>query len=429
MMRLRKLGRLLLALILAGLPIMQPAQAGAPRSAEQLRLDPRRVDRSLQAMVAEGRIVGGSVLIWQGGRERYFRAEGMADREAGRPFARDTLLQIFSMTKPVTGIALMQLWEQGKFALDDPLAQYLPEFADARVIDGVDAAGKPVLRAPARPITVRDILRHTAGFVYDETDGPVGPFNARENPLSYDHDLSEFGKRLARVLLVDDPGGRWHYSAAVDVQALLVERITGQRFADHVQRQILGPLGMRETDWAQPQHRLARLARIYQGGANGPLQALPDQEWLEPNFAGKPLTMGGSGLVSTVDDYLRFARMLLGQGSLDGVRIVKPSTLKLMASDQLDPAITDRSWLPGKGSLGFGFDFAVRNRQPQTPQENRGSVGEFFWDGAASTLFWIDPANDLAVIFATQKLPFDGTLHHDIRKAVYGADYIGPKGD
>jgi CubicO group peptidase (beta-lactamase class C family) len=137
------------------------------------------------------------------------------------------------------------------------------------------------------------------------------------------------------------------------------------------------------------------------------------------------MTMGGSGLVTTIDDYMRFARMLLGQGELDGVRILQPATVRLMSTDQLDPRITERQWLPSKGSGGFGLDFFVRTKPPQTPQENRGAVGEFFWDGYPSMLFWVDPANDMAVVFATQKIPFDGTLHHDIREAIYGQDYAG----
>jgi CubicO group peptidase (beta-lactamase class C family) len=150
---------------------------------------------------------------------------------------------------------------------------------------------------------------------------------------------------------------------------------------------------------------------------------------------GQPITMGGAGIVTTVDDYMRFARMLLGEGTLagsgDGVRILKPSTVRLMASDQLDPRIApaDRSWLVGKGGGGFGLNLFVRTAPPQTPDENRGSVGEFFWDGYPSMLFWIDPAQDMAVIFAAQKLPFDNALHHDVRAAVYGADYVGPPGD
>jgi CubicO group peptidase (beta-lactamase class C family) len=139
------------------------------------------------------------------------------------------------------------------------------------------------------------------------------------------------------------------------------------------------------------------------------------------------MTMGGAGLVSSIDDYMRFARMLLGEGELDGVRVLRPATVRLMATDHLDPCIgeAERSWLVGKGSGGFGLDFFVRTRPPQTAEENRGAVGEFFWDGRASTLFWVDPHNDMAVVFLTQKVEFDGTLHHDIRDAVYGADYDG----
>jgi CubicO group peptidase (beta-lactamase class C family) len=139
--------------------------------------------------------------------------------------------------------------------------------------------------------------------------------------------------------------------------------------------------------------------------------------------------MGGAGIVAPIDDYMRFARMLLNGGELDGARLLKPATIRLMATDMLDPAIKEREWLPGKIDGGFGVNFAVRTARPATADRNRGAVGEFFWDGAASTLFWVDPANNMAVVFFVQTFPFDGTLHTDIRKAVYGAEYLGPKGD
>lgn len=413
-----------IALALVSAPgTASPAQARGAHTAT-IKLDRLRIERAIKAMVAERRVVGASVLVWQGGRERAFASAGMADREAGRPFSRDTLVQIYSMTKPVTGVALMQLWEQGRFKLDDPLAKYLPEFAAVQVYAGDDAAGNAVLRPPSRPILVRDILRHTAGFVYRDAPGRLGKIVRREDPLSLDNTLAQFGQKLARVPLIDDPGARWSYSAAVDVQALLVERLSGQPFAAYVRQHIFTPLGMKQTDWTPPASARSRLARIYEqkGAAFTPLR---DEDWLAANFGGKPLTMGGAGLVSSVDDYMRFARMLLGKGSLDGVRIVAPQTLAVMTSDQLDPGIADRDWLPGKGALGFGVDFAVRKLPPQSPDENRGAVGEFFWDGWPSMLFWVDPANDMVVIFATQKLPFDGTLHHDIREAVYGKGYAG----
>lgn len=419
---------MLLAVTLLAAAVPQPIAARLPEPASQpLRLQPQRIDRTLQGFVADRRLAGASVLIWQGGRERYFRAAGMADIGAGRPFARDTLVQIFSMTKPVTGVALMQLWEQGKFRLDDPLALHLPEFAGMQVYAGDDAAGRPILRQPSRPILVRDILRHTAGFTYHEATGSLGRILLAEDPLSLDHTLTEFGQRQGRVPLLHDPGSQWEYSAAVDVQALLVERLSGRPYADYVRQAIFRPLGMTQTDWTPPAASRARLARIYEE-RDGALVPMADAEWLAPNFAGKPLTMGGSGLVSTVDDYLRFARMLLGRGSLDGVRILQPATVDLMTTDQLDPAITRRSFLPGKGAIGFGFNFAVRKAPPQSAEENRGTVGEFFWDGWPSMLFWVDPANNMVVIFAAQKLPFDGTLHRDIRAAVYGPGYLGPVG-
>jgi CubicO group peptidase (beta-lactamase class C family) len=401
----------------------------AAAATKTFRLNPARIDRMLQQMVAKNRVAGASVLIWKGGREAYYRSVGYADREAKRPMRRDTLVQIWSMTKPVTGTAFMQLWEAGRFRIDDPLAKHLPEFANVKVFAGTDAAGNPILRDPSRPILIRDILRHTAGFAYG--DGPTYPEKAfaKADPLNLDNELPEFGRRLATVPLMYDPGTQWRYSAAVDVQALLVQKLSGMSFEDYVRGHVLGPLGMRETGWTQPQERLPRLAAAYMNGADGKLQRQSDADIRKFNFAPRKLTMGGAGLASTIDDYMRFARMLLGRGTLDGVRVLKPSTVKLMSTDQLDPAVTERLWLPGKGSGGFGFDFFVRTAQPQTPQENRGAVGEFFWDGAWSTLFWVDPANDMAVVFLVQKEPFDGTLHHDIREAVYGPDYLGPKGD
>ncbi|WP_423603834.1 serine hydrolase domain-containing protein [Sphingomonas sp. MS122] len=418
-----------LFLLAAPAPTLAQARPAAetPRI-DKLRIDRARIDRMLAAMVEDGRATGVSALVWKDGREVYFGAQGAADREGGKPFRRDTLVQIWSMTKPVTGVALMQLWEQGKFRLDDPLARYLPAFAGAMVQDGTDAAGKPLWRAASRPITIRDVLRHTAGFAYG--DGPTAAHKAfaAANPLNLDNDLAEFGRRLATVPLLSEPGTEWHYSAAVDVQALLVERLSGIKFADYVRTHIFEPLKMREAAWHQPMDRLPRLAATYLK-QDGKLVRQADEMTQRMNFPGAKLTMGGAGIVAPIDDYMRFARMLLNGGELDGARILKPATIRLMATDQLDPAIKEREWLPGKIDGGFGFDFAVRTARPGTPERNRGAVGEFFWDGAASTLFWVDPANRMAVVFFTQTMPFDGTLHTDIRKAVYGADYRGPEGN
>jgi CubicO group peptidase (beta-lactamase class C family) len=422
--------KFVIAVVAASLLCASAASTSAApvRAAEvsaRVRIDKARIDAALKAMVDSGRAVGVSALVWQGGQERYFGAAGMADREAGKPMRRDTYVQIFSMTKPVTGVALMQLWEQGKFGLDDPLSRYLPEFADMKVADGQGG-----VRPAARPILIRDILRHTAGFSYGGTATPADAAFQAVDPLNLKNDLAEFGRRLATAPLLFDPGEQWSYSAAVDVQALLVEKLSGQSFETYVRAHILDPLGMKETGWTQPESAFARLAATYNKGPDGALARQSDAETRAMNFdPGRRLTMGGAGLVGPIDEYARFSRMLLNEGALDGVRILKPSTVRLMATDHLDARVTQRRWLPSKGTVGFGFDFAVRKSQPQTAEENRGAVGEFFWDGRETTLFWVDPANQLTAVFFVQTYPFDTTLHRDFRAAVYGADYLGPKGD
>ncbi len=418
-----------LVLLCSPFPAASQDKAGpAEDGVAVLRLDPKRLEDVLAGMVADGRAAGASVLVWKDGREAYFGTAGFADREARRPMDRDTIAQIYSMTKPVTGVALMQLWEQGKFSLDDPLSRYLPEFESMQVYVGKDAADSPTYRAASRGILVRDVMRHTAGFAYGAGDTPVHAAYVKADPLALDIDLTEMGRRLARVPLLFDPGTQWRYSIAVDVQALLVEKLSGQPFATYVRQHVFEPLDMHNTAWRQPDERLPRLAALYRK-TDGKLVRAPDASTRRLNFQDNRLTGGGFGLASTLDDYMRFARMLLGAGELDGTRILKPSTVRLMSVDHLDPRITERQFLPGKGSVGFGLDFAVRHLQPQKPDESRGAVGEFFWDGAASTLFWVDPANHLATVFFVQTMPFDGTLHRDIRAAVYGAGYLGPRGD
>lgn len=419
-----------LAILSAGVssPFSAPPAQAQTASAEKVKVDKATIDAALKSMVADGRAAGTSALIWQDGREVYFGAAGMADREAKRPMRRDTIAQIYSMTKPVTGVALMQLWEAGKFRLDDPVAKYLPEYATMRVYAGKDAAGKPRTVAAERPITIRDILRHTAGFAYGAGPTPAHDAYVAAEPLALTIPLAEASRRLAGVPLLFQPGTQWEYSIAVDVQAALVEKLSGQPFAAYVRTHIFEPLRMTDTAWRQPDAKLPRFAAM-NVKSDGKLVQQDGAEAQKLNFHDNALTPGGFGLASTLDDYQRFARMLLNKGELAGARILKPSTVRLMATDQLDPSITERAWLPGKGAVGFGFDFAVRKAPPQTVQENRGAVGEFFWDGAASTLFWVDPANKLTAVFFVQTMPYDGTLHRDFRAAVYGADYKGPAGD
>ena len=410
-------------------PTSMAFAAPAPAASAKVRLDPGRIDRMLRDMVAKDRVAGASVLIWKDGREAYFRTVGYADREAKLPIRRDNLFQVFSMTKPVTGAGLMRLWEEGRFGLDEPVAKYLPEFTSVQVFKGMDAAGQPILKTPERPILIRDLLRHTAGLGY--WDGPTYPEKVlgKIDPLNVQNTLGEASRKLATIPLMFEPGSQWRYSAAVDVQARLIEVLTGMPFEAYMQRNLLQPLGMKGSAWTQPEERFPRAVKAYRPGRDGKLGRMPEQQFRQLSFSDRKLTMGGAGLTTTIDDYMRFARMLLNHGSLDGVHVLKPSTIRLMTTDQLDPKMKERWWLGDKGNGGFGFDLFVRNGQPRTATENRGAAGEFFWDGAWSTLFWVDPANNMAVVFLVQKDPYDGTLHHDIREAVYGRGYLGPKGD
>jgi CubicO group peptidase (beta-lactamase class C family) len=380
-----------------------------------------RIDSTLRSFTESGRLAGVSALVFEKGREVSFGAYGTADREKQVPMDRNTIVQIFSMTKPVTGVALMTLYEKGAFQLDDPVAKYAPEFANVKVYAGADANGSPILQAPARPITIRDLTRHTAGFATGADNPGVGPLFGAAAPMNRSNTLVQMAAKLASVPLWFQPGTKWAYGPSVDVQAYLVEKISGEPYARYVQEHVLDPLRMTTTRYFVPDGDRGRLAAMYDRGDDGTLTRQPDQRAFSFNTNHWPLTPGSYGLTSTLDDYMRFARMLVNGGELDGVRVLRPETVRLMATSHLSDAITDRSWLPSKGQVGFGIDFAVRLRPPASAAENNGVVGEFFWDGAASTLFWVDPVNDLTAVLFVHVMPFDRVgLHKSFRDAVYG---------
>jgi CubicO group peptidase (beta-lactamase class C family) len=385
-------------------------------------LDKSAITKTLKGFVDSGELVGVSALVTIDGKEAYFGAFGLADREANRPMARDTVVQIYSMTKPLTGTALMQLWEQGKFHLDDPVSNYIPELANVKVFNGKDDSGAPILVALNRPFTIRDLTRHTSGLTYggsSENETIKNLANAID-PLSISNSLDEFARRLGTLPLEFQPGAKWRYSFAVDVQALLVQRLSGQAFDVYLQEHVIKPLGMNHTGYFVSPEQRDKLAAMYDWQTNKAFVRQPDTNAFKFNTGHWPLTPGGYGLTSTLDDYTRFARMMLNGGELDGVRILHPATVRMMSTSQLDPATSDRSWLiSDKGEMGFGIDFAVRLDPPKRGGK-AGEVGEFFWDGAANTLFWIDPKNKLTAVLFTQYKPFGKVpLHKDFRAAVY----------
>lgn len=381
-----------------------------------------RIDSTLKSLVDAGSIAGVSALIYEKDEEVYFNAFGYADREANVPMDRKTIVRIYSMTKPITGTALMTLYEQGAFQLDDPLAKYAPEFDNMQVATGVNEEGNLILEPARRPITIRDITRHTAGFVGNrpDTSTAIGKLASETNPMDRENTLEQMAEKLGSLPLVFHPGDQWAYGPSVDVQAFLVERISGVPYAQYLQEKVLDPLQLTETRYYLPEEDRARFAALYRKEENGKLQRVPDEEAYGFNTNRWPLTPGGYGLTSTLDDYMRFARMLVHKGTFDNATILQPETVELMAANQLSDTISQRMWLPSKGRVGFGIDFAVRTSPPASAEENNGVVGEFFWDGAASTLFWVDPVNELTAVLFVQVFPFDGRLHKKFRDAVYG---------
>jgi CubicO group peptidase (beta-lactamase class C family) len=384
------------------------------------KINKSKIDGALSSLIESKALVGVSALVYEEGHEVYFGAFGQADRESGKPMTRDTLVQIFSMTKPVTGVALMSLYEAGKFDLDDPLSKYAPEFANMRVYAGIDTHGEVVYEPVQRPITIRDITRHTAGFYAGTDHMPVGEIYRAADPTDKKNTLAEESGKLGSLPLLFQPGTRWLYGPSVDVQALLVERLSGMPFDEYLRQKIFEPLGMKSTRYLlKPQDR-ARIAAVYEWHPDGSLSRMPDEKSLAFNARDWPLKPGSYGLVSTLDDYMRFARMLQNGGELDGRRILQAQTVRLMATDALPADVGDKGFLPSKGQVGFGIDFAVRIRPPANAEEASGAVGEFFWDGAADTLFWVDPRNKITAVLFTQYMPFGKVpLHKAFRDAVY----------
>ena len=273
-------------------------------------VDKAKIDRALRGFIESKALVGISALVYQDGHEAYYGAFGQADREAGKPMTRDTLVQIFSMTKPITGVALMSLYEAGKFQLDDPLAKYAPEFAHLKVYAGTDAQGKAMYEAPRRPVTIRDLTRHTAGFWGDADHSPVGETYRAADPANINHPLATEAQVLGSLPLLFQPGSRWLYGPSVDVQALLVERLSGMPFEQYLQQKIFKPLAMKNTRYTLRAQDHSRIAAVYEWHEDGSLSRIPDKEALEFNSRDWPLKPGSWGLVSTLDDYMRFARML-----------------------------------------------------------------------------------------------------------------------
>lgn len=377
----------------------------------RLGFDAERLDRlpeAMHAMVDAGELSGIVTLVARDRRVVHFEAYGMQDVESGQSMTLDTIFRIYSMTKPVTGVAMMMLYEQGKWHPNDPIARHIPEFKDLKVYAGTNADGSLILEAPAHPPTMGELMSHTAGFTYGLFgDTPVDKLYREDNPLGKPN-LQAFIERMAELPLLYQPGTRWVYSVSVDIQGYLVEKLSGQSLPEFMSDNIFRPLGMTDTGFNVPEGRLGRLATVYAFTPGEGLTARPH----DPNVAEVPgLASGGGGLYSTAQDYFRFAQMLAGRGVIDEMRLLSPASVALMRANQLSDELLNGGfgigWQRMRPGFGFGYDVAVF-----TDPHAVGSItgeGTFLWDGAAGTWFWIDPTNDVVFIGMIQRMVGGGT--------------------
>jgi CubicO group peptidase (beta-lactamase class C family) len=353
----------------------------------------RRMSDAFQREIDKGTIPGATVMVARRGQIGWFEALGRQNPAASTAMAQDTIFRIFSMTKPIVSVGIMMLLEEGHLLLGDPVAKYIPEFADQKV--GVESGGKLNLVPLSRPMTIQDLLRHTSGITYDHTGNSLVQQLYQQTPLrSRKITSAEHAALVAGLPLLCQPGAEWNYSRSTDILGRIIEVVSGKSLSAFLTERILAPLQMAETAFHTGQENAGRLAEPF-----------PTDPWTGEkvqlfNMLEQPaMESGGGGLVSTTMDYARFCQMLLNGGVLDGNRIVGRKTLELMASDHLGPAVKIQGTLLQPGH-GFGLGFAVRTQQGIASFP--GSVGQFFWSGMGGTFFWIDPKEELFAVLMSQ---------------------------
>jgi len=437
-----------LVLVLAVMLVVAPASAKEMSSTKPERqgFSSERLEKLTQLMnakVEDGTMVGGMGMIARNGKIIYSQTYGQADREAGKAMTDDAIYRIYSMTKPITGVALMMLYEEGKFRLNDPIAMYIPEMANLQV--ALSTAGTGIVsdgttsttigsgdeslvgqtRKPTRQPTIRDLMTHTAGLTYGVFGNTEVDQAYRKAGLLGDMDLKEFVTALGKLPLQYDPGSQWHYSVSVDVQGYLVEVLSGMKFSEFLQQRIFGPLDMKDTAFKVNEGNKDRLTQLYKpkgvtvdnyfSPATGSGLEVADAFISAGYIYGGKFESGGAGLIATARDYLRFSQMMLNGGELDGVRILSPKTVDLMTTNH----IGDMGLGFGRKGVGFGLDFAVVLNPGEVGEVS--SAGEYNWGGAAGTRFWIDPQEQLIGLFMVQSIPHRTRLADDFKVMTYQA--------
>src|SRR5271166_1611866 len=388
-----------------------PAQQAAKPATDVVSGSPESVGFSSQRLenlhslmqhsVDQKQIAGIVTILARHGKIIDYRAYGQRDLASGAPMTKDVIFRDYSMTKPVTGVAMMVLYEQGKWLPSDPISKFIPEFAHLKVQKGVDADGKPILVDPDHAPTMRELMTHTAGFSYG---GGKTPADAMYHDLKVmqSANLQEMIDKLAKIPLLYQPGQGWLYSNSMDIQGYIVEKLTGKSLPDFDRDNIYTPLGMRDAGFFVPEDKRSRFATNYHANSQGELvaSALGDYAF-QPTMAS-----GGGGMVSTAEDYYRFAQMLANGGELDGKRVLAPSTVRLMTSPHVAESLLTGEFGIGmsviRPGFSWGYDCAVVF-DPAAANMSDGK-GTFFWDGAAGTWFWVDPTNDIVFVSMIQRM-------------------------
>ena len=382
------------------------AESQVSERAEELGFDLRKltsIDRNMSAKARNGELVGCSALVFRKGEEVYFGQWGFQNQRRELPIKRDTIFRIYSMSKPITSIAAMQLVEQGKLDLDEPITTYLPEFADLKVLqdqrDSVEVAAK-------RRMTTRDLMRHTSGLTYGFFGNTkVDQQYRNKGVLITDLNLKSTVSKLAGIPLLNHPGTRFHYSASTDVLGRVIEVVSDQPFDDYLKTNIFEPLEMTDTFFSVPTEKQDRFAQLYRPDKKGKLAVANPISSIRFYDQNNAFFSGGGGLCSTIDDYLKFCKMLLANGTVQDKRIIKAETIKQVFSNQL----IEIEQPPGR-NFKFGLGFRI------FPQ------GDYGWGGAAGTRFWVNPEKELAIIYMTQIMPYGRRkLGESVREAVYSS--------
>ena len=403
----------------ADLPTAKPESVGF--SSDRLQ----NLHSVIQNEIDQKRLAGAITLLARHGKVIDYRTYGQRDMEKGVPMTKDAIFRAYSMTKPLTGVAMMILYEQGKWLPWHPISKYIPELEHLKVFNGFDGSGNMILVEPEHPPTVGEVMSHSAGFSYGFTKSAVDAMYHEKKVLQAAN-LHEMIEKLATIPLNYQPGKGWQYSIGMDIEGYLVEKLSGQTLPEFMRDYIFNPLGMKDTGFFVPEEKRARFAVNYGAQPDGHLEPVNPGASAPTDYKELPtMPSGGGGSVTTAEDYYHFAQMLANGGELSGTRILAPGTVNLMSSNYLSPSLLTGQFGIGQSVMrrgfGYGFNVAVIFDPPEAGMTD--GKGTFFWDGAAGTWFWVDPTNDVVFVAMIQRMtsPDNHSLEYRSHAAVYSA--------